>query len=321
MDVLIVIAMFITTVLFIEGSYFAYTAISNRGRKIVRRRLQSLPLRHQGSESINIVRHRPLSEVAWLNNLLLKIPLMKDLGRLLEQANSRYSVGTFLWFSVGLFFLGLLCSPLVTRNLALHISGGALLAMIPVLYILRKRKQRMKKFESQLPEALDLVAQAMKAGHTFLVGMKMIGDEFPDPIGVEFDKIVDEITFGISVPNAMAALTKRVACPDVRFFVTSVIVQRETGGNLAEILEQTSHLIRKRFELFGRIRVLSADGRLSACILVALPFLVGFAIYFISPDYMMLLFTDPIGKVQLVYASIMMVVGILAMKRMIKIRV
>jgi tight adherence protein B len=321
MDILIVIAMFITTVLLIEGGYFAIATISNPEHKRVRRRLQTLSRRHQESQGIDVVRHRPLSDVVWIHNLLVKIPPMQDLGRLLEQANSRYNVGTFLWLSVVLFCLGLLFAPLVMHNPTLSLLVAACLGLTPLFYVVRKRKQRMRKFEAQLPEALDLVARAMKAGHTFVVGMKMVSDQFSDPVGVEFDKIVDEITFGVSVSEALAALLERVTCPDARFFVTSVIVQRETGGNLAEILEQTSHLIRQRFELFGRIRVLTADGRLSAIILVALPFFVGFALYVISPDYFLLLFTDPIGKAALVYASVMMVMGILVMKKMINIRV
>jgi tight adherence protein B len=199
--------------------------------------------------------------------------------------------------------------------------GSIVLGLIPWLYVFHQKKQRMQQFEKQLPEALDLVARALQAGHTFMVGIKMVADEFADPIGTEFDKMLDEINFGVSVPEALQGLAERVDCPDVNLFVTGVILQRETGGNLAEILGKTSHVIRQRFELLGRVRVLAAEGKFSAIILLALPFVVGCAVHVLSPNYLTVLFTDPIGQSLLWSAAVMMVKGTLVTRKMIRIKV
>ncbi len=321
MHYLMVIAIFLTVVLLIEGSYLASRAVYAPGRRRVRRRLHTLSTQDHDGASGGIVRRRALSEVAWVHSLLIKIPLMQRLGRLLEQANSRSTIGTFLWLSAGLFCLGLLVGPFVVRNAYVQMLGSIVLGLTPLLYIFHRKKRRLQQFEKQLPDALDLVTRAMQAGHTFMIGIKMVGDEFSEPIGTEFDKTLEEMNFGVSVPEALLGLSERVDCPDVGLFVTAVIVQRETGGNLAEILEKTSQVIRQRFELLGRVRVLAAEGKLSALILVALPFVAGLILYVTSPDYLTVLRTDPIGQALAVYAVSMMAMGILAIRKIIRIRV
>jgi tight adherence protein B len=164
------------------------------------------------------------------------------------------------------------------------------------------------------------VARALKAGHTFNVGMKMVSDEFVDPVGIEFARTVDEINFGAGIQEALQNLSYRIDCPDLRFFATAVMVQRETGGNLAEIIQKTSSLIRHRFELIGRVRVLAAEGKLSAFILIALPFVLGIAIFILQRDYLLLLFTDPFGKWLVALAGFSMAVGIVVIIHMSRIR-
>ncbi len=309
MHYLIVIAIFLTVVLLIEGSYFASRAVYAPGRRRVRRRMHTVAQDHDDT-SIGIVRRQALSEIAWVNRLLVKMPLMQRLGRLLEQANSRYTLGTFFLVSTGLFCLGLLVGPFVVRIAYVQMLGSIVLSLPPFLYIFRRKKWRLQQFEKQLPDAMDLVTRAMQAG-----------DEFSEPIGTEFDKTLEEMNFGVSVPEALLCLSERVDCPDVGLFVTAVIVQRETGGNLAEILEKTSQVIRQRFELLGRVRILAAEGKLSALILVALPFVAGLILYVTSPGYLTVLRTDPIGQAAAVYAVSMMVMGILAIRKIIRIRV
>jgi tight adherence protein B len=179
----------------------------------------------------------------------------------------------------------------------------------------------MKKFYGQLPDALELIGRAVRAGHAFSIGMKLAGEEFDDPLGPEFEETLDEINFGISVSDALKNLSRRVDCPDLRYFVVSVILQRETGGNLAEIIENIAHLIRERFKLQGRIRVLAAQGKLSAIVLLGLPFLVVGVLRFIRPDYMTTLITDPIGRIIASAGAFLMIMGTLAMKKMIDIKV
>ena len=196
-----------------------------------------------------------------------------------------------------------------------------ILGPLPWIHILSKKRRRMQKFERQLPEALDLMARSLKAGHAFTGGLQMVADEMEDPIGTEFDKTLGEINLGLDVQTAMKNLPLRVECPDLRFFVISVLIQRETGGNLAEILENIAYLIRERFKLHGRIRVLSAEGKFSAIVLVALPFLVVAALAFLNPDYLKILITDPIGNLMVGFAGVMIVLGILAMKKLVAIKV
>jgi tight adherence protein B len=179
----------------------------------------------------------------------------------------------------------------------------------------------MAKFERQLPDGLGLIARALRAGHSFASGMKLASEEFGDPLGPEFEETLDEINYGSSVQDALKNLIRRIDCPDLSFFVVSVILQRETGGNLAEIIEGLAHLIRERFKFRGKVRVLSADGRFSAIILIILPFFVLFIINFISPNHVNALLFDPIGRVLLGVAIFMMFIGVLFIRRIISIDV
>jgi tight adherence protein B len=192
---------------------------------------------------------------------------------------------------------------------------------MPFLYIYFKKKRRMEKFQRQLPDALDLVARALKAGHAFTGGLRMVAEELGDPIGTEFEKTLNEINFGVGIAEALKNIPNRVDCPDLKFFITSVIIQRETGGNLAEILTKITYLIRERFKLQNRVQVLAAEGKLSAIILIAIPFVIALALSVLNPGYIKTLFIDPIGKILVAFALIMMIIGIFVMKRMIQIKV
>jgi Flp pilus assembly protein TadB len=179
----------------------------------------------------------------------------------------------------------------------------------------------MEKFEKQIPDGLDLIGRALRAGHAFTGGMKLAADELGDPFGAEFQETIDEINFGVNVSDALGNLVKRVDCPDLKFFVIAANIQRETGGNLAEIMENISRVIRERFKLLGKIRILSAEARLSAVIMSILPFAVMIALSFFNPDYLHTLFSDPVGKIVAVVAGTMMVIGIFIINRMAKIKV
>jgi len=183
------------------------------------------------------------------------------------------------------------------------------------------KQKRIEKFSSQLPEALDLIARALKAGHSLNSGMKLAADEFHDPLGPEFDETLGEINFGVSVANALKNLVGRIECPELKYFVVAIILQRETGGNLAELIESLANLIREKFKFQGKVRTLSAEGRLSAVILVAIPFFMGIYLHFSNPKYLELLFSEPIGRIMAGAAVIMMAIGILVIKKMVTIKV
>jgi tight adherence protein B len=196
-----------------------------------------------------------------------------------------------------------------------------LLGAVPFVYLTNKKIKRMQKFQAQLPEALDMIARSMKAGHAFSTGMRLAADEFGDPLGPELAYTLDEINFGVRVHDALKNFARRVDCQDLNFFVVSVILQRETGGNLAEIIESIAHLIRERFKLLDRIRTLSAEGKLSAVILALIPFVVAGVLYFRNRQYITVLVSDPVGKVMLGVVAVLMVIGIYTMKRIIDIKV
>ncbi|NIS71308.1 MAG: pilus assembly protein [Proteobacteria bacterium] len=320
MYIILGVLIFLACVFVIEMCHYAYTTIRNPDRSRIRKRLRALASDKYGNEA-SILRNRALSEVPFLNRVLLKIPMIRRLDRIVQLADVRFPLGFFALLTIVLALIGLLGGSLVTGNHVLSVIMAALFGGIPVFYLRLRKKRRMQKFQRQLPDALELIARALRAGHAFSSGMKLAADEFDDPVGTEFGRTLDEINFGVSVSDALKNLANRVDCPDLKYFVVSVIVQRETGGNLAEIIESIAHLIRERFKLHGRIRVLAAEGKLSAMILLALPFLVILALRFTNPEYIATLVTDPIGKTMAGAGAFLMIIGVLVMRRMIHIKV
>jgi tight adherence protein B len=193
--------------------------------------------------------------------------------------------------------------------------------MLPWMVLRIKRTRRLRAFEEAFPEALDLMARALKAGHAFATGLKMVADEMPEPIGPEFRKTFDEQNFGLPMKDALANLTARVPNLDVRFFSTAVLIQRETGGNLSEILENLAHVVRERFKILRQVRVYTAHGRLTGYVLLALPAFLAIALAFINPDHMQLLFRERLGHMLLGTAAVMQTVGYFWIKQVVKIEV
>jgi tight adherence protein B len=320
MDILIGVGIFVLTLALIEGGYYALRRIRDPEKRAVLRRLRGLPST-DANEIIDIMRKSMLSEVPWLNRMLLSFRWTDKLNRLLEQADTQYTLGVFVLLSVVIASAGYLIGAWLTSNQLISILSAFILVMMPFFYIYSKKKRRMEKFQRQLPDALDLIARALKAGHAFTGGLRMVAEELGDPIGTEFEKTLNEINFGVSVPEALKSLPNRVDCPDLKFFITSVIIQRETGGNLAEILGKIAYLIRERFKLQNRVQVLAAEGKLSAIILIAIPFVIAFALTLLNPEYIKTLVIDPIGKILVTFAFLMMIIGIFVMKKMIQIKV
>jgi tight adherence protein B len=321
MDILIGVGIFVFVVLLIEGGYFAFRAFRQSEKRALRRRLRTLTFLDYEQGGVDIVRKRIFSEVPWLNRKLVKFRWTERMSLLLEQAGTPHTVGFFVLLSALLVFTGLTVGSYGSWNYLFSLLLAIFLGSLPFLYILLMKKKRMERFEKQLPEALDLVARAMKAGHAFSGALKMVADEMGDPIGGEFEKTLNEINFGMGVAEALKNLASRVDSLDLRFFVISVLIQRETGGNLAEILESISRIIRERFKLHGRIRVLSAEGKLSAIVLIGLPFFVALLLSWVNPEYIAVLVRDPIGRVMALFVFFLMISGIFFMKKMIAIKV
>ena len=315
------IVLFVTSVFIIELFVYAYKTVRNPHRKVIQRRLKKLSSSEYANDSHDITRKRVLSKVPLLNTILLHTPGVRPLDRLLQQANVQSPLGVFILLAAVLALTGYLAGSLLTINRVIPLIFAASLVVIPFLYVIRKKKKRMDKFQKQLPEGLELIARSLRAGHAFTSGMKLAADEFDDPLGPEFTETLDQINFGVSVSDALKNLAGRVDCPDLRYFVVAVILQRETGGNLAEIIESIGYIIRERFKLKGKIRILAAEGKLSAIILVAIPFFVIIALHFTSPKYINALFFEPAGRIMGAVALVMMVMGIFVMKKMINIKV
>jgi tight adherence protein B len=251
----------------------------------------------------------------------MKARRFQPLRVLHRQADCKVPLGVFVLATPLLSLAGMVSVLWMHLPFVLALLCAVLLGSLPATYLFWLKCQRIAQFERQLPEALELSSRALRAGHAFSVGLKLVGDESADPIGKEFRRVFDEVSMGVSLPEALQNMTDRLDCVDLRFFVTSVLVQRETGGNLAEIIDSLATLIRKRFELQLRVRALSAEGRFSGLILFCLPIVVGFLLYQMNPDYMSTLFTDPAGQNMLMVGSFMMIIGAIIMKRMVTIKV
>jgi len=319
---LFILLAFIALVLLLEGLYLTWNAYKGPEAKKIERRLRAMSAGGSGGAEASILKQRLLSEAPTLQRWLLGLPRIGELDKLLQQSGSTWSVTVFavitLIVGIGAFVLAGFV-PLLHWVFCVLIAVGA--GALPLLYVLRKRRKRMHQIEQQLPDALDLISRALKAGHAFPSGLQMVSEEAKDPIAGEFRIVHDEINFGVAVPTALMNLANRVPSTDMRYFIIAVLIQRETGGNLTELLGNISTLIRERLKLLGKVRVLSAEGRLSAWILCALPFVLAGVINVIHPKFMAVLWTDPMGLKMIYAALVMMMLGALWMRKIIRIRV
>jgi tight adherence protein B len=321
MEILIGILVFLAVVFLIEGIYWIWGVFTNPEKKKIERLKRTVTEEGHEEEEIHVVKSKVMSEIPWLNRLLLNLTEINKLDRLMKQADSRYPLGFYLLLSPFLGCIGLYFGVTLLHQMVGGLALAVFLGTAPFFYLVYKRRKRMLKFEKQLPEALELIARSLKAGHAFAGGLKMVSEELPAPAGTEFGKTFDEINYGIAVSQALKNLAERVDVTDLKFFVVSVIIQRETGGNLAEVLENISHIVRERFVLAGQVKALTAEGRLSALVLCLLPFFIAFIIFLLNPEYIKLLFDDPIGLVLIGAALFMILLGIIVIKRITTLRV
>ncbi len=243
------------------------------------------------------------------------------LGRWIDQSGVKTSISSVLVTStvcaIGVAIVG----SLFVRSFWILPAGATVGFSLPFLVLKVKRGRRMRAFEEQFPEALDLISRALKAGHAFATGLKMAADELPEPVGPEFRKTFEEQNFGLPLKEALENLTFRVPVLDVRFFATAVLIQRETGGNLSEILENLAHVVRERFKILRQVRVYTAHGRLTGYVLLALPAVLCIALSFINPDHMNLLFRERMGQTLLMIALGMQTTGYFWIRQVVKIEV
>jgi tight adherence protein B len=317
---LFVVLGFLAVVLFLEGSYLAWNAYKGPEAQRIAKRLRAMS-GGAGTEAASLVKQRLLAQSPVLERLLLQIPRVHHLDRLLVQSGLSLNVAGFIGLTLAAAVVGYILAIVINLPVFTAVFIAIIAATLPFFYVLNAKQKRLDTIEQQLPDALDLMARAMLAGHAFPSALKMVGDEMSEPVSGEFRIVFDEINYGIPVQDALTNLATRVPSTDLRYFVISVLIQRETGGNLSELLGNISALIRARLKLLGTVRVLTAEGRLSAQILTLLPFVLAIVLNIVNPKFMRVLWTDPAGIQMVGGALVLMVLGIFWMWRLIKIRV
>jgi tight adherence protein B len=223
--------------------------------------------------------------------------------------------------SAGMAVAGTLLSLILRIHPALMPLIAILTGLLPFYFVLFRRKRRLKTFGAQLPDALEMISRTLRSGQSLPFGFSMVASEMPPPIGKEFSRVFEEQNLGIPLDESLRAMTDRIPNLDLKFFVTALILQRQTGGDLAEILDKIGELIRDRFRIWGQVQALTGEGRLSGVVLLALPFVLFAAVYQLNPDYVMVLFTDPMGTKMLGVAVFLQILGALTIRKIVNIKV
>ena len=316
----------IGTFLIVACVFFVVWLAAGGGLKqdIVRERLEAVrQVERRGniSPEIKILQDEMLSTVPFFNRILLKWAWPGGLKRFVRQAGLTIKPGKILLMSAVLGFAAYLLAVHIYQQVAISILAGALMALAPLGIIALMRSKRLGKFEEHLPEALDLLGRAVRAGHSFTTGLELIGQECSEPIAGEFRTTFEEQNLGLPLRDSLLNLTERVPLVDVRLLVTALLIQKDTGGNLAEILDELSRVIRERFKIYREVKVKTAQGRLTAAILIAMPLIMMALLSGVNPAYIHLLFNDPAGHIMLIVAAVMQIIGSLILWRIVNIRV
>jgi tight adherence protein B len=257
----------------------------------------------------------------WLRPIIARIPQFRDAELILQQAGITWTLQTLLLLSLGTAIgLGLMVL-ILSRSIPVGLLATVVGAMLPNMYVRHRRTKRFNAFEELLPEAIDLVGRALRAGHPLSAGFKMAADDGPEPVASEFRRVFEEQRFGLPVQDSLLSMADRVNLVDVRILVTAILIQREVGGNLAEILDNLAAVVRARFTIRRQIRVYTAQGRMTGYLLSALPLILFALLYTINAQYMSILFTDPIGKILVMVALTMQFIGFLWIRKIIKIEI
>ncbi len=244
-----------------------------------------------------------------------------DVNRLFEQADTNLTLSRLLFFCALTGGGGMLVGIVMRSSVVFVPILGILGASLPFLWLLWRRNKRLKAFAAQLPDALEMLARSLRSGQSLAAGMNMVATEMNPPLNKEFGRVFEEQNLGVPLDESLDSLTERVPNLDLKFFATAVILQRQTGGDLAEILDKIGSLIRERFQIWGQIQALTGEGRLSGVVLMGLPVLLFLAEYRLNPDYVMVLFTDPAGKKMLAVGVLMQVIGALVIRKIVNIKV
>ena len=315
---------FVTIIALVLGAYWAFVLrVDQSEEAVLRKRLQPEAFATAVSNKFRLLKPAErLSRVGRLNTVLGQMgrvtsPLQRDL---IQAGLPNVTVGTLLLSAACLAFVAYLLVKLLTFNSLMGMAAAAIIGSVPFIYVRYLKTKRLRQFEEQFPEAIDLIGRALRAGHAFTTGLAMAAEEIPAPIGEEFKLLYDRQNFGMSMPEAMKAFAARIPLIDARFFVTAVLTQRDTGGNLGEILDNLANVIRERFKVKRQVRVLTAHGRITGWVLAGLPPALAAAMFAIAPGHLRLLTNDPLGVQMIIGALVLQVMGTLIIRKLVNIR-
>ena len=292
-----------------------------RDRKLLKQRLARIEQELGGQTAASLVREKFLRELSPLQRSLESLPGMEALSRVIERAGGKILAHQLVLLSLLLGLVGAVVGAVLLKTPLGALAGGPIAAAVPFLKLRIDRDRRMGKLEEQLPDAVDVLKRAMRAGHPFNAAMKLVADDMDEPIAKEFSITFTDINYGMDVRRALLGLLDRVPSVTMMTFVTAVLLQRETGGNLAEILEQIVKVVRGRFKFFRKVRTLSAEGRMSAWILALVPLTLFAALSITQPQYLPVLVTDPLGRKLVSIAIFLGFCGVLWIRKLLRIEV
>jgi tight adherence protein B len=320
---LISFLVFVFGLFVVLGAYLGATRGSDAKRKRLRQRLSEALLHSAHTDDVEVILARTelMSEIPWLNRVLVDLQGTLRLKRMLDQADLHITPSRLMMFAGMAGILGALAVSMISANFLLIILGGLVAAAVPFIHVWWTRRKRFDSFLENLPDALELMSRALSAGHGFAEALHMVSTEMPEPIATEFRKTYEEQNLGLSLKLALENLTDRIPLLDLRMCVTAVLIQRETGGNLAEILEKVAYTIRERFRIMGDLKTLTTSSRMSAWILCGLPIFVALAVTIMNPDYMSVLWKDQRGHYLIAAAMILQVSGMLVVRKILNIKI
>lgn len=319
---LAILLLFVAVVLASQGAWEWWNSRHGAVARRLESRIEAVATGGVGRrEAISILKARRLDGSTLFERALLLIPGIRSFEDWVQQSGIRWTAGRLIGLCALMPVLVAMAGMVVRVPLAILASVAVASGLLPLIYVRRRRAKRMLRFQKQLPDACDMLARALRSGHAFAGAIDMVGTEFADPMGAEFRITFDEVNYGVSINQALTALAQRMPVADLRYLVIAVLIQRDTGGNLAELLDGIASLVRERFKLFDKVRVLSAEGVLSARVLGLLPVFTGAAISFVNPDFLEVLWKDPAGVMMLEAGTVLLAAGMFWGRRIVRIRV
>jgi tight adherence protein B len=314
---------FIFCLFLVLAAYLTATRGSDAKRARLRQRLSEALLHSAHTDDVEVIlaREELMSEIPWINRVLVELQVATRMKRVLDQADLHITVTRLVMFSVMAGMLAALAASMLTISILVMVVAGLVAAALPFIHVFWRRKKRFEQFLEHLPDTLELMSRALSAGHAFSESLQMVSIEMPEPISTEFRKTYEEQNLGLSLKLALENLTQRIPLLDLRLCVTAILIQRETGGNLAEILEKVAYTIRERFRILGDLKTLTTSSRMSAWLLCGLPIFITVIITGMNPDYMSILWSDPRGHKLIAAALFMQITGMLVVRKILRIKI